>query len=101
MDSNQPSDFLLFYDYVEDVVERRDPYRAEHRARITAELDAGRAVAAGAYGDPVRGGLFVFKNVTRAHIEEFVAGEPYLAAGLIVDHRIEPFAAVPSSAESA
>lgn len=101
MDSNEPSDFLLFYDYVEDVVERRDPYRAEHRGRIQAELDAGRMVVGGAYGDPVRGGLFAFRNVTHAHVDEFAAGDPYLAAGLIEAHRIEPLTAVPSSAELA
>jgi uncharacterized protein len=98
MSATQPADFLLFYDYVKDMVERRDPYRSEHRARITAQLDAGSILAAGAYGNPVHGGLFAFQNVTRAHVEEFVAGDPYVAAGLVEAHRIEPWAIVPGSA---
>lgn len=39
--------FVLIYNYVEDYMARRDAYRAEHLARIRAEVEAGRILAAG------------------------------------------------------
>jgi uncharacterized protein YciI len=85
---------LLFYDYVEDIVERRAPYREEHIARIRAWKDDGRIVMAGAVGDPVHGGLFVFDVEDPAAIDEFADGDPYTIAGLVTARRIEPWKVV-------
>lgn len=82
---------LLLYEYVPDMLERREPYRDPHRARIAAEREAGRIVAAGAF-DPPTGGALVFKGVDREHVEAFVAGDPYLQAGLITSWRVWPWA---------
>ncbi len=80
---------ILFYEYVEDMTERRGPYREEHLNKIRAERDAGRIVMAGALGDPPHGGAIVFKGVDRAHIEEFADTDPYTVAGLVTARRIE------------
>ena len=74
---------LLVYDYVEDMLERRAPYREAHLARIRAERDAGRIVMAGALGDPPSGGATVFRGVDADWIEAWVAGDPYVEAGLV------------------
>lgn len=79
---------LLLYEYVPDMAERREPYRAPHRERITTEREAGRLVAAGAF-DPPTGGALVFKGVDREHVEAFVAGDPYMEAGLITSWRVQ------------
>ena len=42
---------LLHYDYVENVVERRAPHRAEHLELIGAWVADGRVLAGGATGD--------------------------------------------------
>ncbi len=82
---------LLLYDYVEDVSERRGPYREAHLARIASERERGRIVMAGALGDPPSGAAFVFKGVGEEEIEEFVRGDPYVEAGLVTSWRIEPW----------
>jgi uncharacterized protein len=83
--------YLLLYTYVEDVADRRGPYREAHLERIRAEKDAGRLIMAGALGDPPNGGAFVFQGVTPEDVERFAAGDPYLAAGLVTARRIEPW----------
>ena len=42
----------LFYDYVEDVVEKRAPLRADHLALAREWKADGRIVMAGALGNP-------------------------------------------------
>lgn len=80
---------ILFYDYVEDVAQRRGPYREAHLARIGAEREAGRVTMAGALGDPPHGAAIVFKGATPEDIEAFAAGDPYVTAGLVTNRRIE------------
>jgi uncharacterized protein YciI len=80
---------LLLYTYVEDMSERRAPYREAHLARIRAERDAGRLVMAGALGAPPSGGALVFKGIDRPEIEAFVAADPYVEAGLVTAWRLE------------
>ncbi len=80
---------ILFYDYVEDVLERRDPYRQGHLARIAAEREAGRVVMAGAIGDPPHGAVIVFRGVSPDEIKAFAAADPYVQAGLVSTRRIE------------
>jgi uncharacterized protein YciI len=87
--ANSVTHHILLYEYVEDMAERRGPYREAHLARIFAERDAGHLVMAGALGDPPHGGALVFRDVTPDEIEAFVAADPYMTAGLITSHRIE------------
>lgn len=82
---------LLLYDYVEDMLERRSPYREAHLAWVAAERERGGIVMAGALGDPPSGAAFVFKGLKPEAIEEFVRGDPYVEAGLVTSWRIEPW----------
>ena len=82
---------ILFYDYVENMSERRGPYRDAHLERIGLERDRGRVVMAGALGDPPHGAAIVFRDVDPAEIEAFAAGDPYVEAGLVAARRIEPW----------
>ncbi|ADB53320.1 YciI family protein [Conexibacter woesei] len=83
---------LLSYDYVADILERRAPHREAHLAAISAFHRAGRIVMAGAVGDPVAGGLFVLRDAADA--AAFMAEDPYVAAGLVTAHRVEPWTVV-------
>jgi uncharacterized protein YciI len=85
---------ILFYDYVEDVLARRAPYREAHLERIVEQRDAGRVVMAGALGEPPHGAAIVFADVDEAEIEAFVTADPYVQAGLVTGWRIEPWAVV-------
>jgi uncharacterized protein len=82
---------LVLYDYVENVSERRGPYREAHLARIASERERGRLLMAGALGDPPRGAAFVFKGLGREEIEEFVRSDPYVEGGLVTSWLIEPW----------
>lgn len=81
---------VLFYDYVDDILERRGPYREAHLAHAETAREAGTLRFLGALGDPVSGALGVFRAGVE-EIEEFVADDPYVKAGLVTAHRIEPW----------
>jgi uncharacterized protein len=86
--------YILFYDYVEDMAERRGPYREEHLERIRAARDQGQVVMAGALGQPPRGAAIVFRDVEPERIETFVHEDPYVKAGLVTGWRIERWSLV-------
>lgn len=85
------SHHVLFYDYVENAVERRAPFREAHLAAARAWKDDGRIVMAGALGNPPSGALFVFLVDDPAQIDEFVAADPYVINGIVTGHRVEPW----------
>lgn len=85
---------VLFYDYVEDVLERRGPYRAEHLALLARWKQAGRLVSAGALGNPPAGAMFVFAVDDPQQIDAYLASDPYLASGLVAGHRVVPWTVV-------
>ena len=82
---------VLFYDYVENAVERRAPFREDHLSWARSWKDDGRIVMAGALGNPPHGALFVFRVEDPAQIEEFVGADPYVSGGIVTGHRIEPW----------
>jgi uncharacterized protein len=86
---------VLIYEYVNDMLERRVPYREAHLERVAAERAAGRVVMAGAIGDPPNGALIVFSEAAGPEAAEaFAAGDPYVEAGLVTARRVEPWAVV-------
>jgi uncharacterized protein YciI len=89
--SERAAHHCLFYDYVEDVVEKRAPFRADHLAHARAWKADGRIVMAGALGDPPHGALFVFRLDDPAEIEAFVAADPYVAGAIVTGHRVVPW----------
>jgi uncharacterized protein YciI len=84
----------LHYDYVPDILERRGEHRDAHLAHIHAWEESGRLLVAGALGDPPRGAIFGFDLDDPQAVEEFAAADPYVRAGLVTDHRIEPWTVV-------
>ncbi len=80
--------FVLFYDYVENVVEKRAPFRAAHLALASEYLERGELLMAGAFADPVDGAAFIFTVEDRERVEAFVAADPYVANGLVPAWRI-------------
>jgi uncharacterized protein YciI len=83
----------LTYEYVPDILERRGEYRDAHLARIAEWKERGELVIAGALGDPPHGALFGFA-ADPERVEEYVSGDPYVTAGLVVVHRVEPWTVV-------
>jgi uncharacterized protein len=86
--------FVLHYDYVPNIVERRAPFRPAHLELYRAWRADGRLVMGGAVGDPPHAALIVFEVESAAVVEEFTAGDPYVLNGLVTARRIEPWAVV-------
>ncbi len=82
---------LLRYDYVPDILERREPHRERHLALVRRWKDEGQLVMAGPLGNPPHGAAFVFEVEDPAAVEPFVEADPYVAAGLVSGWRIEPW----------
>ena len=54
--------YVLVYDYVPDILERRAPHRDAHLDLVRRLHDEGIIVMAGATGDPVDSALVVFRS---------------------------------------
>jgi hypothetical protein len=85
---------VLFYDYVDGIVERRAAHRDAHLAWINEWRDDGKLLLAGAIGKPPHGAAFVFDVDDPAEVELFAADDPYVIAELVTERRIEPIALV-------
>lgn len=90
---------VLHYEYVDDVLQRREPFRDAHLAVIDEWHRDGRLVLAGAVGDPPRGAILIFRDTPAADIEAYANGDPYMSPGLIARWWIEPCTVVTSIAE--
>ena len=90
--------FLLFYDYVENVVERRAPYREAHLDLVREYVDRGELVLGGAFADPVDGAILVFKVKDRTKIEAFAGKDPYVLDGLVTKWQIREWTVVVGTA---
>jgi len=80
---------ILFYEYVEDILERRGPYRDAHLAHFRAHKEHGAVVMGGALGDPPHGAAIVLRGVDDDAIADLVAADPYVGAGLVTEWRTE------------
>jgi uncharacterized protein YciI len=85
---------VLFYDYVDDMLERRGPHRDAHLARINSWRDDGKIVLAGAMGKPPHGAAIVFDVDDPADVERFASEDPYVLAELVTARRVVPIALV-------
>lgn len=83
--------WLLFYDYVEDIVERRAPHREAHLGQAREALARGELLMAGALSEPVDGAVFVFRGDDAGAAERFACDDPYVQNGLVTDWRVRPW----------
>lgn len=83
--------FLLFYDYVDDILDRRAPFRSAHLALAGEAREQGILLMAGALAEPIDGAVLVFTTDDRAVVENFVANDPYVQNGLVTTWRIRPW----------
>ena len=84
--------YALFYDTVDNFVERRQPYRQAHLALVDAAYRDGRIVLAGALKPA--GALLVFRTDDIAEVQQFATADPYVANGLVSDWRVREWAVV-------
>lgn len=82
---------ILQYDYIPDILEKRGPYREGHLAAAKALQEQGKLILAGAYGTEVLGGMFIFKNMSKEEIDQYVQDDPYTKNGLITGYKVHPY----------
>ena len=75
--------FLLFYEVVDDYLERRGEFRAEHLALAKDASERGELVLAGAYAEPADGAVLVFRGDDASVAERFAEADPYVKNGLV------------------
>ena len=83
--------YLLFYDYVENAVERRAPFREEHLRLAGEARQRGELLMGGALADPVDGAVLLFRADDPSVVEAFVRRDPYVANGVVTRWRIRPW----------
>jgi len=86
--------FALLYDLVDDMVNRRVPYRDAHLGLAREAHARGELLLAGALTDPTDRALLVFKADAPAPVEEFVSKDPYVLNGLVKRWEIRPWTVV-------
>ena len=83
--------YLLKYDYVPDILEKRGPHREKHLGLAQELIDQGKCLSGGPTG-PIEmqvptGALFLFTDLEAA--QQFTQQDPYVEAGLVTSHSIE------------
>lgn len=86
--------YLLFYDLVENMAERRAPYRREHLELAAAAAARGELVLAGALADPMDASVLLFQGSSPAAAEAFAANDPYVKHGLVTRWRVRTWTTV-------
>ena len=93
--------FALFYEVVEDFVNRRAPYRDEHLKLARAAQARGELVLAGALAEPSDGALLVFRGEQPDAAENFARHDPYVINGLVQRWHVRPWTVVVGNEPSA
>lgn len=89
-----PGYYVLQYEYVENAVEKRAPFREAHLALARGALARGELLLGGALADPVDSALLVFRVDDLAVVERFVREDPYVRNGVVTRWRIRPWTVV-------
>ena len=92
---------ILFYDIVDDYVERRAPFRGEHLALAKQAYERGDLVMGGALADPVDGVVIVFRGPSTEAAEAFAKADPYVKNGLVKSWRVRKWTTVIGEGTSA
>jgi len=86
--------YLLFYDVVENYVEKRQPFRARHLDHARRAVDRGELVLGGALADPPDGAVLLFRGESPAAAEAFASADPYVLSGVVRSWRIREWTTV-------
>ena len=83
--------YLLRYDYIPDVLEKRGPYREGHLDLAKKMIAEGTCLSGGPTGEKgmevPSGALFIFTDFDAAKL--FVDEDPYTQNGIVTGHSIE------------
>lgn len=83
-----PKYYVLQYNFITDVFDKRPPHRAAHLSLATAAITAGDLLLAGPITSTPPGALLIWKTANKSIIEQFAAADPYVTAKLVTSYTI-------------
>ena len=86
--------YLLFYDVVDDYVNRRAPFRAAHIALARGAVARGELLLGGALANPPDGTVLLFRGSSPDAAEAFATSDPYVKNGLVTRWRVREWTTV-------
>jgi len=86
--------FLLHYDFTEDYLQRRAPYRDEHLRLAWEAHERGELILGGALADSPAGAVVLFQGTDDRAARAFAAADPYVKSGLVTHWTLRPWTTV-------
>ncbi|CAH0478766.1 unnamed protein product [Peronospora belbahrii] len=86
--------YILRYEYVSDILDRRGPFRAEHLERAVNAKRDGHVIMGGALVNPPDAGVFIFNVEDKEVIENFAKSDPYVVNNLVTSYSIREWTVV-------
>jgi uncharacterized protein YciI len=86
--------FLLLYEYVSDVLDKRPQFRGAHLKHARAAVERGDLKLAGAFANPVDGAALFFSASSKEVVEAFARTDPYVTGGLVTRWRVREWTTV-------
>ena len=86
--------YILFYDVVDDYLERRAPFRGLHLKKVREAYERGELVLAGALTEPDDGAVLVFRGPSPDAAEAFARSDPYVTNGVVTAWRVRKWVTV-------
>jgi uncharacterized protein len=86
--------YALIYELIDDYIERRAAFRAEHLKLASESHGRDELVLAGAFAEPPDQALLIFHTADRSVAERFVRQDPYVVNGLVKSWKVRPWTVV-------
>jgi uncharacterized protein YciI len=80
--------YLVFYDYVEDYLERRKPLRTAHLELARQAVERGELLLGGVLEGTPEGAVLLFCAESASAVEAFIVKDPYVLHGAVKSWRI-------------
>ncbi|MCM4157687.1 YciI-like protein [Gramella sp. AN32] len=86
--------YILFYETVNDYLEKRGQYREEHLKLANTARKNGNLIMAGAFANPADGAALIFKAENAEIPKEFAKNDPYVKNGLVKNWELRDWTVV-------
>ena len=90
--------YILFYNYVDNIIEKRVSFREAHLALATSFVESGELLLGGAFANPADGAILIFKVENKVQVEAFVKQDPYVQNDLVTSWNIREWSVVVGAA---
>ena len=86
--------YLLFYDLVDDYMERRVSLRPAHFSYAREAVNRGELMLGGALANPPDKAVLLFRAESPELVESFARADPYVTAGLVTRWHVRAWTTV-------